>query len=339
MARIPPDALQPCREWQLFILSNRIGPNLGPLSYSNGNSLSFGHASDGRKGCSFEGDSMRRMARLFAVVFGSVLIVSLVGVTDVTASTISCGSTLGAGDWELDSNLVCAGVDPVIIVTSGARLNLKGNSVDCGGAGVGIFVLGATDVHINNGHVHHCDVGIWLVRGGFHQLNALHVDSNHHAGIFLQLSSDNHLSGSEVSSNAEFGILIEDSSRNQLNTMIIKSNGFVGVNLVSFGPPPRSDDNEISSSDVSSNFFIGEVYVTNNGSGTVSVIGTATHSVIATIPVGSSPSSPTSNDNLKKLYVNNGNNTIRRSCSPTDRAFPSRPTRSSRTRSASTEAP
>jgi len=197
------------------------------------------------------------MARLFAVVFGSVLIVSLVGVTDVTASTISCGSTLGAGDWELDSNLVCAGVDPVIIVTSGARLNLKGNSVDCGGAGVGIFVLGATDVHINNGHVHHCDVGIWLVRGGFHQLNALHVDSNHHAGIFLQLSSDNHLSGSEVSSNAEFGILIEDSSRNQLNTMIIKSNGFVGVNLVSFGPPPRSDDNEISSSDVSSNFFIG----------------------------------------------------------------------------------
>jgi YVTN family beta-propeller protein len=61
---------------------------------------------------------------------------------------------------------------------------------------------------------------------------------------------------------------------------------------------------------ITSNFFIGEVYVTNNGSGTVSVIGTATNAVIATIAVGGSPTSPTSNDNLRKLYVNNGNNTI-----------------------------
>jgi YVTN family beta-propeller protein len=61
---------------------------------------------------------------------------------------------------------------------------------------------------------------------------------------------------------------------------------------------------------IASNFFIGEVYVTNNGSGTVSVISTATNAVIATIAVGGSPTSPTSNDNLRKLYVNNGNNTI-----------------------------
>lgn len=54
---------------------------------------------------------------------------------------------------------------------------------------------------------------------------------------------------------------------------------------------------------IGSNFFIGEVYVSNNGSNTLSVIKTATNSVVATIPVGTQPLTASSNDLLKKLYI------------------------------------
>lgn len=54
---------------------------------------------------------------------------------------------------------------------------------------------------------------------------------------------------------------------------------------------------------IAANFLIGELYVSNFGSGTVSVVGTENNAVLATLPVGSNPQAPSSNDGLKKTYV------------------------------------
>ena len=51
---------------------------------------------------------------------------------------------------------------------------------------------------------------------------------------------------------------------------------------------------------VGSNFLIDEAYVSNFGSGTVSIVSTATNTVVATLPVGTNPQAPASNDRLKK---------------------------------------
>jgi YVTN family beta-propeller protein len=84
----------------------------------------------------------------------------------------------------------------------------------------------------------------------------------------------------------------QDNSAGSVTVIDGSMNAIVGT--IPVGNDPRA---------IGSNFFIGEVYVSNNGSNTVSVISTATNTVIATIPVGTSPLTPNSNDLLDKLYV------------------------------------
>ena len=54
-----------------------------------------------------------------------------------------------------------------------------------------------------------------------------------------------------------------------------------------------------------SNFFLSRVYVTNEGSNTLSVVDTTSNTVVATLPLGAGPGTPVSNAILKKLYVPN----------------------------------
>ena len=66
------------------------------------------------------------------------------------------------------------------------------------------------------------------------------------------------------------------------------------VTTIAVGNDPRG---------LGSNFFIGEIFVSNVADNTISVINTATNVVAATIPVGKSPGGPDSNDILQKLYI------------------------------------
>jgi len=76
--------------------------------------------------------------------------------------------------------------------------------------------------------------------------------------------------------------------------LIADSAGAAGIVYVPVGNNPRS---------LGANLPLGEVYVSNLDSNSVSVVSAATSSVIATIPVGTAPAAPVSNDLLRKLYV------------------------------------
>jgi len=86
--------------------------------------------------------------------------------------------------------------------------------------------------------------------------------------------------------------VVMDTTPGQL--LIGETVGDAPVVYVPVGNDPRT---------LGSNFKINELYVSNFGSNTVSVINTTTKTVVDTISVGKGPLSPTSNDILKKLYV------------------------------------
>ena len=76
--------------------------------------------------------------------------------------------------------------------------------------------------------------------------------------------------------------------------LVADSAGDDGIVYVPVGNNPRS---------LGANLPLGEIYVSNLDSNSVSVVSTTTNSVIATIPVGTAPVAPASNDILRKLYV------------------------------------
>jgi YVTN family beta-propeller protein len=86
--------------------------------------------------------------------------------------------------------------------------------------------------------------------------------------------------------------LVNDTAPGTVTVINAATNAIVAT--IPVGNNPRGID---------SNFFIGEVYVNNNGSNSVSVINATTNVVVATIPVGTAPGTPTSNSILDKLYV------------------------------------
>jgi parallel beta-helix repeat protein len=71
-----------------------------------------------------------------------------------------CGTTV-TGDLKLDHDLVCS-ADGLVVGTDGIRIDLNGHTIAGSGAGVGVQLLGRSDVTIANGVIRNFQVAVRL---------------------------------------------------------------------------------------------------------------------------------------------------------------------------------
>jgi parallel beta-helix repeat protein len=195
---------------------------------------------------------------------------------------IALGFAHGAGTWvgsahadviasstTLTADPDCAAQNPCLDITaSGIHVNGAGHVVDCGGAAgsAGVRIDNQADVHLHRLEVRNCEVGLSIAGGGGHHLNELFV----HGSVFLDAvagsgigihmvgTSGNHIVGSQSVSNDLCGIVLEVSHHNRFGGMVVTENnlrfiGGVHVPACSGFALAASDDNVITSSDVSRN--------------------------------------------------------------------------------------
>ena len=151
------------------------------------------------------------------------------------------GLMLGAGAAQASHGVL----NPV----NGEFIVLAGQTIDCGGSGVGIHLLGITDVHINGGDtgtVTNCTHAIRVEGGGGHHINAVRVENNTCGGIVLVKSTLNHVNGNTIRHNGCAGIGVFRGGKNHINGNTITDNN-IGVLMV------RSTGDTLNTNDVSRN--------------------------------------------------------------------------------------
>ncbi len=151
------------------------------------------------------------------------------------------GLMLGAGAAQASHGVL----NPV----SGEFIALAGQTIDCGGEGVGIHLSGISDVHINGGEtgtVTNCTDAIRIDGGGGNHINAVLVENNTCGGIVLANSSHNHVNGNIIRHNGCAGIKLSRGGQNHINGNTITDNR-IGVLMV------RSTGDTLNTNDVSFN--------------------------------------------------------------------------------------
>ena len=165
----------------------------------------------------------------------------------VTANDL-CGTTV-TGDLKLDHDLVCAG-DGLIVGADGIRIDLNGHTIAGSGAGVGVLVVGRSDVTVANGVIRNflaavqmnTSTGIVIRHNEFVQ-NGEGIDVQ--AGTIGTIVKAN-----VVRDNATRGIMLRGGSRDT----DVKNNTFSGnrIGVLLFGAiDSEVKDNLVSGNSVS----------------------------------------------------------------------------------------
>lgn len=149
----------------------------------------------------------------------------IIGVV-VPRLVLVAGLMLGAGAAQASHGVL----NPV----NGEFVLLAGQTIDCGGEGVGIHLSGISDVHINGGDtgiVTNCTEAIRVEGGGDNHINAVRIENNTCDGIVLEKSSFNHLNGNIIQHNGCAGIKVIRGGKNHINGNTITDNN-IGVFMV-----------------------------------------------------------------------------------------------------------
>ena len=209
--------------------------------------------------------------RIFATALAAVLPLSLAFVAPTVAGAEGSGLTITASTT-VTADPVCGAGPCVEITGSGLEVNGASHVVDCGGVPgtIGIVIKGTSN-HVHSFEVRNCEIGVMVDGGGWHHLNELYVhdsvyrqDGTLHPGsgngIFLYFTTGNLVNGNRSISNDAFGVHLENSTFNTFHTMWVTDNC-----PSTASPPPhsggyllnQSDDNWITSNDISRNGDVG----------------------------------------------------------------------------------
>jgi parallel beta-helix repeat protein len=156
-----------------------------------------------------------------------------------------CGATI-FDDVRLDHDLTCAG-NGLIVGADRVRINLDGHTITGSGSGVGISVVGRSDVSIKGGTIRNFATGVVIANSRgvvVHDAQLVgHVD-----GIDVQAgSAGNTIKASHFQGNRTRGIMLRDAT----SAIVVKDNSFVAnrVSILVNGPVGSTvKDNTVSSS-------------------------------------------------------------------------------------------
>jgi len=212
---------------------------------------------------------MGKRVKIFATALAAVLPLSLAFVAPTVAGAAGSGLTITASTT-VTADPVC-GAGPCVEVTgTGLEVNGAGHVVDCLGVpGTIGIVINGTGNHVHSFEVRNCEIGVMVTEGGSHHLNELYVHDSVYDGtirpgsgngIFLYFTSGNLVNGNRSISNDAFGVHLENSTFNTFHTMWVTDNC-----PATASPPPhsggyllsQSDDNRITSNDISRNGDVG----------------------------------------------------------------------------------
>lgn len=175
--------------------------------------------------------------------------VVLVGIVFWSISTAAaddlCGATI-VEDVRLDHDITCA-VNGLIVGADGIKINLDGHTIAGQGSGVGISVVGRTDVSIKGGTIRNFLTGVLIVNSSgvvVHDTQLVdHVD-----GIDVQAGSvGNTIKANHFQGNRTRGIML----RGGVSAIVVKDNTFVAnrTGILVNGPVGTTvKDNTVSSS-------------------------------------------------------------------------------------------
>ena len=156
-----------------------------------------------------------------------------------------CGTTIFE-DVRLEHDLTCAG-NGLTVGADRIRINLDGHTITGSGVGVGISVVGRSDVSIKGGTIRNFVTGVLIANSsGVVVNNAQLVD--HVDGVDVQAGSvGNTIKASHFEGNRTRGIML----RGNTSAIVVKDNSFVAnrVSILVNGPVGSTvKDNTVSSS-------------------------------------------------------------------------------------------
>jgi parallel beta-helix repeat protein len=161
------------------------------------------------------------------------------------------------GEYLLKNDVICPVGTAFTITASDVHFDLGGHTIDGGPnftGGVGIAVLGATNVHINNGTVEHFMAfnadGILLIDAGGNHLDDLTLTENFD-GLGFSHANGNRIESSDLSSNSRWGAEVSLSDANEFQGNTANGNGYAGYAL------SAAHDNLISSGKIVGNTIVG----------------------------------------------------------------------------------
>jgi parallel beta-helix repeat protein len=156
-----------------------------------------------------------------------------------------CGATI-VEDLRLDHDITCAG-NGLIVGADGIQINLDGHTIAGAGSGVGISVVGRTDVSIKGGTVRSFLRGIEIVKSSGVVVHDTHL-IDHVDGIDVQDGSvGNTIKANHFQGNRTRAIMLRSGS----SAIVVKDNTFVAnrFGIQMNGPVGTTvKDNAISSS-------------------------------------------------------------------------------------------
>lgn len=121
---------------------------------------------------------------------------------------------------------------PMIVASDGVNVNLNRHEITCNGDRTrdGVLLVNRSRVHLENGHVHGCRIGVNVTGGSGNRFNNLHVDDHSQRGIQLNRSHSNEVVGSVVEESGFIGVLLIAANENKLSALDVTHNG-TGVYL------------------------------------------------------------------------------------------------------------
>jgi parallel beta-helix repeat protein len=186
------------------------------------------------------------------------------------ASNLSCGDSLGAGQYVLEQDLTCPsgqnGNGFGLQLLSGAVLDMGGHTITMtiSGSGTGLLI-NATGAVVHHGSLTAGFYGVLVDGGSDNRLYNLTVDANN-IGLEVKGSIDNEVTDSEMSGNFIVGVVINGGKGNHFRKLNVSDNNGIG-------PAPgftlvNATNNVITESRIDHNLCM-DVYLNNSSQNTV----------------------------------------------------------------------
>jgi parallel beta-helix repeat protein len=177
---------------------------------------------------------------------------------DAVTKISGCPYEIAApGSYLVVRNLHCPIGTAIGITASDVHLNLGGHTIDGDGnetGGVGIAVVDATDVHINNGTVRRFTAfnadGILLLDASGNQVNDVTLTENFD-GLGMSHADQNRIESSDLSRNLRWGAEVSISDANEFQGDSATGNGHAGYAL------SAADENLLAGGKISGNTVAG----------------------------------------------------------------------------------
>lgn len=159
------------------------------------------------------------------VAAGLGLIGGLVIGAGPASAQVMCGDTIGVDtpmNAKLRADLLCS-TDPALTLAGGARLNMRGFTVECENDGIFGIVLQGAGARLQNGTVAGCFIGVDLAGTGSHHVRKVTSRDNRSEGIEAD-SNDNWLVQNTAYGNGSDGF-DTDGENNRLFRNLARDNG------------------------------------------------------------------------------------------------------------------